>query len=698
MKSQQTLRERIYIIRAAFALMAMLLLGSTFTAFAEVNAEPECNLIISEFRVRGPNGANDEFVEIYNNSGAAHKVKTTDGSAGYAVAASDGMTRFIIPNNTVIPGRGHYLGVNAVGYSLAAYPAGNNGKTATGDKTYTTDIPDNFGIALFRTANPGNFTLANRLDAVGTDTEANALYREGTGYLHLTPFSIDYSFYRDLSNGFPKDTNNNAADLVFVDSNGTSAGAGQRLGVAGPENLSSPVRRKGRQAVSRVDPEACLGCEANRVRDFTSDPANNSTFGTISVQRTFTNNTNSKITRLRFRVTDITTFPSPSGIADLRPRTSSAVVVSLSSGGTATVKGTILEQPPSQPNGGGFNSSFLVDSVTPAAPIQPGATIKVRFLFGIQQTGKYRIALNAEALPFSGQAIYAITGSTDSTGDREMKTGGDYDNDVVTDLAVWKPTTGAWTVVNSAGGQNTQQVFGQIGDVPAPGDYDGDGEVDLAVFRPSNKTFYILRSSDNTTVSKQWGLGTDIPVPADYDGDGLTDIATYRSSNSTFFVFQSSTNSGKAKKVGATNNLPVVGDYDDDGKADFAIFQPVTKVWRIIKSSNNMTVNVTFGLATDIPVVGDYDKDGRDDISMWRPSNGHWYVLRSSNDTLLDVQFGANGDVPQAGDYDGDGKTDFVVFRPSNSTFYLLKSTEGSSFRKLGQNGDVPVSAAVLVP
>ena len=31
-------------------------------------------LIISEFRNRGPNGANDEYIEIYNNSGADHTV------------------------------------------------------------------------------------------------------------------------------------------------------------------------------------------------------------------------------------------------------------------------------------------------------------------------------------------------------------------------------------------------------------------------------------------------------------------------------------------------------------------------------------------------------------------------------------------------------------------------------------------------
>ncbi len=112
------------------------------------SVEPvEAQLVISEFRVRGPNGANDEFIELYNNSGADHTVVAASGT-GYGVAASDGTTRCSVPNGTVIPNRGHYLCVNSVGYSLASYPAGN-GTTATGDATYTTDIPDNAGIALF---------------------------------------------------------------------------------------------------------------------------------------------------------------------------------------------------------------------------------------------------------------------------------------------------------------------------------------------------------------------------------------------------------------------------------------------------------------------------------------------------------------------------------------------------------------------
>jgi len=379
------------------------------------NQTAQAQLIISEFRVRGPNGLNDEFIELYNNSGADHTV--AGGGTGYAVAASNGVARCVIPNGTVIPNRGHYLCVNSIGYSLASYPAGN-GTTATGDATYTTDIPDNAGIAIFNTSVAANFNLANRLDAVGSTSEANTLYKEGTGYPALVPFSINYSFYRDNCGNSgsittftpcaidtPKDTNNNAADFIFVDTNGTSAGAGQRLGAPGPENLSSPIQRNASFKASLLDPCVVSSSPPNRVRDFTSNPPNNSTAGTIDIRRTFTNFTGGNVTRLRFRVIDLTTFPAPSGIADLRPLTSTAVVVTVDrppcGTGTSniTVQGTTLEQPPSQPNGGGFNSSLSAGVVTLATPIANGASVDIRFLAGIQQTGSFKFILNVEALP-----------------------------------------------------------------------------------------------------------------------------------------------------------------------------------------------------------------------------------------------------------------------------------------------------------
>jgi hypothetical protein len=309
-----------------------------------------------------------------------------------------------------------------VAYSLASYPAGS-GTTATGDATYTTDIPDNVGIALFSTATAANFSLATRLDAIGPTSEANTLYREGAGYLPLTPFSINCSFYRKAAGltaghgcpavgncefspmGLVQDTNDNANDFLFVDTNGTSAGAGQRLGAPGPENLSSPIWRNTTIGTALLDTCVADSVAPNRVRDFTTNPATNSTFGTLDVRKTFTNNTGANVTRLRFRIINLTTFPSPSGVADLRPITSTAIVVTVdrppcgTGTNNVTVQGTTLEQPPSQPNGGGFNSSFSAGTVTLATPLANGASIDLRFLYGIQQTGRFTVQLNIEALP-----------------------------------------------------------------------------------------------------------------------------------------------------------------------------------------------------------------------------------------------------------------------------------------------------------
>lgn len=391
-----------------------------FIAFSFADSAFAQSLIISEFRLRGPNGANDEFVEMYNPTTTDLTVAASTGT-GFGLAASDGTVRCVIPNSTVIPARGHYLCVNSVGYSLASNPAGN-GTTATGDATYTTDIPDNAGIALFTTSIPADFALGTRLDAVGSTSEANTLYKEGTGYPALTPFSIDYAFVRvaqgltgqtscpgglcqSSPNGLAIDTNNNAADFIFVDTNGTSAGAGQRLGAPGPENLSSPIYRNTTIDTQLLDTCVSDAVAPNRVRDLTSDPANNSTFGTLDVRKTFTNNTGGNVTRLRFRIINLTTFPAASGTADLRPRTSTSVVVTVdrapcgSGTSNVTVQGTTLEQPPSQPNGGGWNSTLSAGTVTLATPLANGASIDLRFLYGIQQTGKFIAQLNIEALP-----------------------------------------------------------------------------------------------------------------------------------------------------------------------------------------------------------------------------------------------------------------------------------------------------------
>jgi len=369
-------------------------------------------LIISELRLRGPNGPNDEFIEIHNPAATDHLVVATSGN-GYGIAASNGATRCMIPNGTVIPALGHWLCTNNVAYSLGGY--------AGPDGTHASDIPDNAGVALFNNDSGGaEYSLANRLDAVGTTIEANTLYKEGSGVPPLTPFAIDYAFRRDdcgkggaihvggpCPSGARKDTGNNAVDFYFVDTNGTSAGAGTRMGAPGPQNSGSPRTAGTTLASANLDPCVPAFSFPNTFRDPTQDSGNNATFGTIEYRHTFTNNTGQPITRLKFRIVDLPTFPAPTGVADFRARTSPNVQVMVDrppcGDGTTEVTaiGTTLEQPPAQPNGGNFGSSMSVPTVTQGVPLDVGASIDLRFLFGVQQEGQFRIGLLPETIPFS---------------------------------------------------------------------------------------------------------------------------------------------------------------------------------------------------------------------------------------------------------------------------------------------------------
>ena len=74
----------------------------------------------------------------------------------------------------------------------------------------------------------------------------------------------------------------------------------------------------------------------------------------------------------------------------------------------------------------------------------------------------------------------------------------DFDGDRLSDVGVYRPSTGSWYVQQSAAGF-TGIGFGAVGDLSAPGDYDGDGRTDVAVFRPSTGTWYLQRSTQGFT-------------------------------------------------------------------------------------------------------------------------------------------------------------------------------------------------------
>src|SRR5512141_1291261 len=105
-------------MRKIFRVAALALLAATiFTPHVLRAISP--NVVISEFRVRGPNGGNDEFIELYNKSAAAVNI------GGWLIKGSNNAgtvsTRVTIAAGKILNPGCHYLVVNTAtgGYSGA---------------------------------------------------------------------------------------------------------------------------------------------------------------------------------------------------------------------------------------------------------------------------------------------------------------------------------------------------------------------------------------------------------------------------------------------------------------------------------------------------------------------------------------------------------------------------------------------------
>ncbi|HEX7339200.1 MAG TPA: lamin tail domain-containing protein [Rhodanobacteraceae bacterium] len=178
------------------------------------------DLTISQFRVRGPAGGNDEFIELHNGGGAPVDV------GGYLVNASNASgttgTRATLPAGTTI----------APGCYLLLANAASNGYSGSvaGDVTYGTGFTDTGGIALIDTS-------GKIVDQVGLS--AGSAYGEGTRLASLGSSNVDHAYARKSdAAGTLQDTDDNAADFSLVtpsvphDRHSTCTSVGFRVSVA----------------------------------------------------------------------------------------------------------------------------------------------------------------------------------------------------------------------------------------------------------------------------------------------------------------------------------------------------------------------------------------------------------------------------------------------------------------------------------
>lgn len=393
------------------------------------------SVVISEFRTHGFNGPTDEYVEIGNRTSSDVVVASTDGSGGWSIGRP-GTVLAVIPDGTVIGKGGHWLATGSA-FSLGSYGAPDS--ISGGDLVMgAVDIPDDAGIGLFMTADDANYSMATRLDAVGSVAETDPLLYEGTRLPEVVGPSTagnQTAWVRRLTNAaIMADVDDNNRDFIFVAGDGGSVyGPGQTLaavlGAPNPEDSQSV-----HDVLQAEFPAALLDPTRGENRYPNREV---SAFNWVQYRRIFTNNTGKDIASLAFKVINLTTLNARRTLAvqaDLRvaDAPSLSIEAPVGSNNFINVEGSFLDDAfPSmyaftyfEPNCecarplGGINSRVVVPLGLRAAArskgrgfgsFAPSQTLAVNFKTLIWNSGYYLYVVVPQ-ISFQGRAQPALRG------------------------------------------------------------------------------------------------------------------------------------------------------------------------------------------------------------------------------------------------------------------------------------------------
>ena len=327
--------------------------AASTAATLTVSAVTAHELVVSQFRLAGPSGPSDWYVDVRNTTSGV--VNTAGWTVGIETAPGT-ETSVAVPAGT-IPANGSVL-LTGTGYSLTSYAAadGTSGVTPLASG----------GVELIGP----NSTVTDRAGMTGAD----AAVREGTGLTQPTLSDAQLAFVRTANGTALSDTDNNVADfsLVASDADTNNHSASPTFGAPGPQHLSGPIPNISSGAATLVSPGVSANSAPNRVV----------TGSTMVLNRVLTNKTGATVHLLRLRISSITTIGNTSaGQAQLEVQNASSSNVT-------------LDSPPSG-SLGGLGSTLTV--TLPGGGLAPNGTVQVGVAFHIVRGGSFAVVWVPEA-------------------------------------------------------------------------------------------------------------------------------------------------------------------------------------------------------------------------------------------------------------------------------------------------------------
>ena len=363
-------------------------------------------VLISEFRLSGPRGAGDQYVELYN-AGAPVSL------AGFRLSSRPGAHRVTIPAGApVLPTGGAYL-ITGRRYSLSGVAH--------------SDLVASLGSAGLRVTAPDR--SATETDAVGT-AAAGSGFHFGTPLPALPGTPTDqYAWVRVELGGQPGNTRSNAADFRLVSTTGRPIsgpqcrrrclapalpGCRQRLygrtrtlcpalGSPSPRGTRSPDQDNKFLQSALLDPAKAETAAPNAVYV----QATRTKPGLLTIRRTITNSSAVTIRTAEARITSLSELngapepgvatqpPDPARLRDIDPKAHTSTIT-ITGGKVIKVEDLTLDRPDTSRPGGGLDTTLKIPLL---GGLAPGASVSIAFSFAVDRPGAYWFGYDVDALP-----------------------------------------------------------------------------------------------------------------------------------------------------------------------------------------------------------------------------------------------------------------------------------------------------------